>query len=562
MCGIFYIYDESHSNQTNQTKTNESAIHNAINTIKHRGPDTSQVISNKYVTMGFHRLIINGSNGLSNQPMTLDGQTYLLCNGEIYNHMQLQQKYNVVCTTGSDCEIILHLYNILGFTKMVQELDGEFAIIIVTENKVYIARDPYGVRSLYIAVDIPTNKICIASESKAIYKLFSSELIKQFKPGNIGRWSIMNPNNNHLIVGENPEKYLQLPYHNYKRKTIKMSMSMPVNDDDNNNNNNNNQIQTDIIYNIRKLLITAVEKRTMCSRMNTNSFGVYLSGGLDSSIIAAVLQKKMAPLKIKIKTFSIGFENSPDLYYARQVAEHIGSIHSECIITEEIAIGAINSVIYATETYDVTTVRASIMMYLLSKHINETSSVVVVFSGEGSDEASGSYRYFHNAPSSLEFNSECERLLSDLHLFDNLRVDKSSAAFGLEARIPFLDLDFINYYMTIPRELKTQRGIEKFLFRKAFVDMLPESIITRPKEAMSDGVSHVTRSWSDILQGEAIRVTGISDPIYAERELYWSIFNKHYNGCGHQIPYYWLPRWCGDIKDPSARTLPFYNGSV
>ena len=552
MCGIFYIYDESPSNQTN-----ESAIHNAINTIKHRGPDTSQVISNKYVTMGFHRLIINGSNGLSNQPMTLDGQTYLLCNGEIYNHVRLQQKYNIVCTTGSDCEIILHLYKILGFKKMVQELDGEFAIIIVTDNKVYIARDPYGVRSLYIAVDAKKNKICVASESKAIYKLFGPELIKQFKPGNIGRWSIMNQNN-HLIVGENPEKYIQSPYHNYKRKMITMPMPMPMDD----NNNNNDQIQTDAIYNIRKLLITAVEKRTMCSRMNTNSFGVYLSGGLDSSIIAAVLQKKMAPLKIKIKTFSIGFENSPDLYYARQVAEHIGSIHSECIITEEIAIGAINSVIYATETYDVTTVRASIMMYLLSKHINETSDVVVVFSGEGSDEASGSYRYFHNAPSSLEFNSECERLLSDLHLFDNLRVDKSSAAFGLEARIPFLDLDFINYYMTIPRELKTQRGIEKFLFRKAFVDMLPESIITRPKEAMSDGVSRVTRSWSDILQGEAIRVTGIADPIYAERELYWFIFNKHYNGCGHQIPYYWLPRWCGDVKDPSARTLPFYNGSV
>jgi asparagine synthase (glutamine-hydrolysing) len=268
----------------------------------------------------------------------------------------------------------------------------------------------------------------------------------------------------------------------------------------------------------------------------------------------------MAPLKIK--TFSIGFENSPDLYYARQVAEHIGSIHSECIITEEIAISAINSVIYTTETFDVTTVRASIMMYLLSKHINETSDVVVVFSGEGSDEASGSYRYFHNAPSLSEFNAECERLLMDLHLFDNLRVNKTSAAFGLEARIPFLDLKFINYYMTVPCKLKTQRGIKKFLFRKAFIDMLPESIINRPKEAMSDGVSHLTRSWSEILQGEAVRITGIYDRIYAERELYLSIFNNHYDGCDHQIPYYWLPRWCGDIKDPSARTLSFYNGSV
>ena len=542
MCGIFYIYDESPSNQTKET-----AITNAINTIKHRGPDTSQIITNKYVTMGFHRLIINGNNGLSNQPMTLDGKTYLLCNGEIYNHVQLQQKYNIVCTTGSDCEIILHLYKLLGFTKMVRELDGEFAIIIVTENKVYMARDPYGVSSLYIAVDIINNKICVASESKAIYKLFDPGVIKQFKPGTVGLWNIHNQYN---TTGEITEKYIQMPYHNYERKML-------IN---NYNNNNNNQIQTGILYNIRKLLIEAVEKRTMCSRMDDNTFGVYLSGGLDSSIIAAILQKKMAPLKIK--TFSIGFENSPDLYYARQVAAHIGSIHSECIITEETAISAINSVIYATETYDVTTVRASIMMYLLSKHINETSNVVVVFSGEGSDEASGSYRYFHNAPSSYEFNAECERLLKDLHLFDNLRVNKTSAAFGLEARIPFLDLNFINYYMTIPCNLKTQQGVEKFLLRKAFIDMLPESIINRPKEAMSDGVSHLTRSWSEILQGEAIRITGISGPIYAERELYWSIFNNHYSGCGHQIPYYWLPRWCGDIKDPSARTLPFYNGSV
>ena len=543
MCGIFYIYDESPSNQTKET-----AITGAINTIKHRGPDTSQIISNKYVTMGFHRLIINGSNGLSNQPMTLDGKTYLLCNGEIYNHVNLQQKYNIVCTTGSDCEIILHLYKLLGFSKMVRELDGEFAIIIVTENKVYVARDPYGVSSLYIAVDVLRNRICIASESKAIYNLFDPGLIKQFKPGNVGLWNINTNSSNINNDDDNTEKYVQMPYHNYERKMI------------NNINTNNDQSMTDIIYNIRKLLIDAVDKRTMCSRINGDSFGVYLSGGLDSSIIAAILQKKMAPLKIK--TFSIGFENSPDLYYARQVATHIGSIHSECIITEEIAISAINSVINATETFDVTTVRASIMMYLLSKHINETSDVVVVFSGEGSDEASGSYRYFHNAPSVSDFNAECERLLMDLHLFDNLRVNKTSAAFGLEARIPFLDLKFINYYMTIPCNLKTQRGIEKFLLRKAFIDMLPESIINRPKEAMSDGVSHVTRSWSEILQGEAVRVTGISDPIYAERELYWSIFNNHYTGCGHQIPYYWLPRWCGDIKDPSARTLPFYNGSV
>jgi len=221
-------------------------------------------------------------------------------------------------------------------------------------------------------------------------------------------------------------------------------------------------------------------------------------------------------------------------------------------------------VIKAIETYDITTIRASTMMYLLSKYISENSKAVVMFSGEGSDEASGSYRYFHNAPSATEFHIESERLLKDLCYFDNLRADKSSAAWGLELRVPFLDLEFLDYYMTIPCYLKTQQGLEKYLLRKAVGDYLPDEILYRPKEAMSDGVSMHNRSWSTIIQEEAkVVYADLSlDGLAAEKQMYLDIFCLYYNGCEKQIPYYWLPKWCGEVNDPSARVLAIYKGDA
>jgi asparagine synthase (glutamine-hydrolysing) len=535
MCGIFYLSNPS-NNEFDSKEQIDKFI--AFKNIQHRGPDVTNFISlkNKSV-LGFHRLMVNGNDGLSNQPMTLNGETYLLCNGEIYNNEVLQKKYNIKCNSGSDCEIILHLYEKIGFEQTIKELDGEFAIVLVTPEKVYISRDPYGVRALYIFHDKETGQLGVSSENKALYPLFKSKsnLITQFQPGMIGVFDLVS------------FYYKSYNYYNYTNKLIEdCDIHEPT-----------------ILVRLRKFLLNAVRKRMMCTRTVNNTvepaIGAYLSGGFDSSAIAAILQSE---LKTKLETFSIGFEGSPDLLYARKVAEHIGSNHHECIITEEQALNAIPEVIHAIESYDITTIRASTMMYLLSKYVSEHSKVVVMFSGEGSDEASGSYRYFHNAPCKEDFQKESERLLKDLCYFDNLRADKSSAAWGLEIRVPFLDINFLEYYMTLPSYIKTQNGLEKYILRQSVAEYLPEHILNRPKEAMSDGVSLHGRSWSSIIQEHAVKLTGITDKIDAEKEYYLSIFKKNYDGCESQIPYYWLPRWCGDVKDPSARVLSIYNATV
>lgn len=549
MCGIFYLY-EPDQEQIKHTKTE---VNRAIESIRHRGPDVTTVISREESkeTMAFHRLSINGSTTLANQPMSLDGETYLLCNGEIYNHEALQRKYEINCITGSDCEIILHLFKKIGFDLTVKELDGEFAIVIVTPGYVYAARDPYGVRSLYIS-GTDGDFLGIASECKALYPLFKAESIGQFPAGHIMAWNKQKSSYDYIEC-----------YYIYTHSidtTLKPDTLEEI----------------ECMKKTRKLLVNAVKKRMMCSRTigsngsngsnansnkndkNDKAIGAYLSGGLDSSVIAAILQKELG--NKKLETFSIGFSGSPDLRYAKIVAEHIGSAHHEVIITEEEALKAIPEVVKTIESYDITTIRASTMMYLLSKYIKQNTEIVVMFSGEGSDEASGSYRYFDNAPSDEEFHQESERLMKDLSYFDNLRADKSSAAWGLEIRVPFLDLDFIQYYMTLPRCIKTQKGLEKYLLRAAIssaeYNYLPDEIISRKKEAMSDGVSLHERSWSTIIQEAAKKeFYNVHDGLEAEKKMYNYYFNEYYKGCTKQIPYYWLPKWCGDMKDPSARLI-------
>ena len=536
MCGIFYLklYDCSKEQQIRILANFEA--------IKHRGPDVSTFIQNANEVIGFHRLQINGDNGLSNQPMTLDGKTYMICNGEIYNHKELEKRYNITCTTGSDCEVILHMFASIGFYNTIRELDGEFAVVIITPTSVYAARDPYGVRALYSARN-DLQEFGFASECKALLGLFSSNRIEQVKPGTI------------QIHVKESNIFTTKEYYDFKHQ---VDLALPV--------------KEVIVDKLHQLLVNAVKKRLMCSRHHTvqkdahykwkgdevPSIGAYLSGGFDSSAIAAILQKSYPG---QLETFSIGFENAPDLLYARKVANFIGSKHHEYIITEEQALAAIPHTIRAIESYDTTSVRASTMMYLLSEYISKNSKAVVMFSGEGSDEASGSYRYFFNAPNPDEFHTETLRLLKDLCYFDNLRADKSSAAWGLELRVPFLDLDFLKYYMTIPSYLKTQNGMEKYLLREALKGYLPDDVLYRPKEAMSDGVSLHNRSWSNIIQEEAEKITHIPVGLPAEKKYYKDVFLESYPGCEHQIPYYWTPKWCGDIADPSARILPFYNCS-
>ena len=303
---------------------------------------------------------------------------------------------------------------------------------------------------------------------------------------------------------------------------------------------NNMNISSDI----NSILTEAVKKRLISDR----PIGCFLSGGLDSSIIASILTRLLRVENKKLKTFSVGLEGSPDIEAARIVSEYLDTDHHELIVTEDDLFNNIEPTIKQIESYDITTVRASTPMYLLSKWISENTDVIVLFSGEGSDELFGSYLYFKNAPDLDSFQQETHRLIQDLPYFDVLRSDRSTAGAGLEIRVPFLDKKFVNYITSLPPNYKIindNTQIEKAILRDAFKDYLPDSIINRRKEAFSDGVSKEERSWYKIIQERV-----------SEEQYYKDIFNKYYPGRDNLIPYLWLPKWSGDTNnEPSARVL-------
>jgi asparagine synthase (glutamine-hydrolysing) len=528
MCGIFAFLSK-YRLSIEQKKTLEIFCEKT----KHRGPDNSKYIylHDDHLLLGFHRLAINDITPAGDQPLVLDDNLFLICNGEIYNHIELETKYNFTTRGHSDCEVILHMYKQFGIERALREISGYFAFAIWDELKkqLFIARDPIGVRQLYVGTD-NDGGICVCSELKGIPDTISN--VCQFQPGH---W------------WENGTFH---SYYSYDYPPI--SDSIMSHDDQ--------------MTHIRKLFEQAVEKRFMFER----PFGVFLSGGLDSSLVAALVAKKNAP--DPIHSFSIGMKGSTDLAKARIVSDHIGSIHHEVIVSPEEMLAAIPEVIKQIETWDTTTVRASTPMYLLSKYIKKNTDIVVVFSGEGSDEASGSYLYFHKAPNDDAFQTECVRLLKDLCYFDCLRCDKSTAGNGLEVRVPFLDKEFLTAYMRVPVEWKRPRdGMEKWFIRKAFDGwgLLPDEILWRKKEAFSDGVSSTEKSWFQIIQ-EHVDLE-ISDAEFTEKKVllspepqlkesyyYRKIFDEHYPGRSGTIPYYWLPRWSGNTADPSARVLSIY----
>ena len=411
------------------------------------------------------------------------------------------------------------------------------------KKKVFIGRDPIGIRSLYIGND-KTNSIVLGSECKTL-----STICKYVQPFHPGKYLTidydMSVNNSIWLYDIDTLNYTT--YYDYVYPITHF----------------NNK---DILNNIAHTLNKAIEKRMISDR----PIGCLLSGGLDSSLITALVAKQFN--KNELCTFSIGFEGSEDLKYAKIVADYLNTKHHEYIVTEQMMIQALEEVIKGVETYDITTIRASVPMYLLSKYIKNNTDITVLFSGEGSDEASGSYMYFHNAPDVDSFNNETIRLLKDLQYFDVLRSDKSTACNGLEVRVPFLDKEFLQYYMQIDPHLKIPNGkIEKYLLRKAFDNgLLPDEILWRSKEAFSDGVSSKKKSWFTILQ-EHID-SEISDEEFEKRRIkyphntptikealyYREIFHKHFPNNDNIIPYYWLPKWNGNIKDPSARVLKVY----
>tara|TARA_B110000208_G_C11800740_1_gene442089 strand:+ start:5744 stop:7354 length:1611 start_codon:yes stop_codon:yes gene_type:complete len=532
MCGIFgYISNEPIAIDK-QKELTEYALKS-----QSRGPDNtvSKLVSDN-VYLVFHRLMINDISSRGNQPLVhpSDENLTLICNGEIYNHKTLCVENNFQPNSGSDCEVILHMYKKFGIKKTVESLDGVFAFVLIDNNtnSIFLARDPIGVRSMYIGNDDDGN-FAVASEMKSLYGLV--ENIQQFRPG--------------YYYEHNDKIYTQ--YYNYIYSEI-------ITDS-----------EEKIMENIKVLLNKAVEKRLLSDR----PIGCLLSGGLDSSLIVALLAQHYP--KGELKTFSVGLEGSVDLYYARKVAEHIGSDHHEVVLTEKEMLDYIKKDIYQIETYDTTTIRASTPMLMLSNYIRDNTDISVIFSGEGSDEASGSYMYFHNAPSPEAFKRETVRLMKDLIYYDVLRCDKSTSGAGLEVRVPFLDKEFLEYYMNIPAAFKMPKSyhIEKYLLRKAFdgEDLLPQDVLWRVKEGMSDGVSGKKKGWYEIIQEHVETIMTDNEFETLKQKYTWNcpkskenmwfreIFNEHYSGCEKTIPYYWLPKWSGDITEPSARVLQCYD---
>jgi len=504
--------------------------------IQYRGPDnTKDVLVNEKLFMSFHRLAIIDVTELGDQPLRHpdDAGLVLVCNGEIYNYKALIQQYNFKPGSNSDCEVILHLYKKFGIKKAVEQLDGVFAFSLYDSNKdvLYAARDPHGVRPCFLALEKDFS--AIASEAKVLKDI--SDNITHFLPGTW--WSSEYPN-------------VMSSYFNVEHNPV-ISVS-----------------EKDACEKIKSLLTESVRKRMMSER----EVGCLLSGGLDSSLISSLVASMCDDPK-KLKTFSIGMEGSPDLEYAQKVAAHIGSDHHSIQLSQQDFLDAIDVVIYNIESYDTTTVRASVGNYLVSKYIRENTDVKVVFNGDGADEVCMGYVYNVNAPSTEDFYSENHRLLKEIYLFDVLRSDRSISSNGLEARTPFLDKSFTKYYMSIPPKMK-MFGLdkpEKYLLRKSFdgTGLLPDEVLWRSKCAFSDGVSSIKNSWHKTLK--SFIDSQISDeqfenekdsfdcckPVLKESYFYRKIYENHFGDSMNLIPHFWMPKWT-IANDPSARELENY----
>ena len=515
MCGIVSIFRIKE--QTEQLRQQALEMSRRI---RHRGPDWSGIWCGGSAILAHERLsIVDPQSG--GQPLFSMGRMQVLAvNGEIYNHQAIRREYEgrYTFSTGSDCEVILALYRDAvaaggsqeDFIRMLERLNGIFAFALydAERDEYLIARDPIGVIPLYIGKD-KEGYVCVASELKALEGICTE--YEPFLPGHF-----LSSRTGHM------ERW-------YTRDWFKYDAVKDNKAD---------------IKELHDALEAAVKRQLMCDV----PYGVLLSGGLDSSVISAIA-KKNAARRVetddkqeawwpRLHSFAVGLKGAPDLAKAREVAEHIGTVHHEINYTVQEGLDAIRDVIYFIETYDVTTVRASTPMYLLARVIR-SMGIKMVLSGEGADEVFGGYLYFHKAPDAQAFHEETVRKLSKLHLYDCLRANKSLAAWGVEGRVPFLDKEFLDVAMRMNHEAKMCPGkeIEKRVVREAFADMLPESVAWRQKEQFSDGVGY---SWIDSLKEiTAAAVTDeqmahaaerfpINTPMNKEEYYYRSIFEEHF----------------------------------
>ncbi|XP_015259051.1 PREDICTED: asparagine synthetase [glutamine-hydrolyzing] [Cyprinodon variegatus] len=532
--------------------------------IAHRGPDAFRFENVNGFTnccFGFHRLaIVDQLYGM--QPLRVKKFPYLwLCyNGEIYNHQALKTQFDFDYQTRVDGEVLLHLYDRFGIKKMASLLDGVFAFILLdtANRKVHLGRDTYGVRPLFKFLT-DDGFLAVCSEAKGLSEItHSMETAASIAPFLPGHYEVFDLKLNGKVQSVKFEEFhccTREPAHALYDAVEGLSSGFA---------------EETVKRNIRSLFENAVRKRLMAHRR----IGCLLSGGLDSSLVAATLLKlsKEEKLPYSIQTFSIGSEDSPDVIAAKKVAAHIGSEHHTVTFTAEEGIKAVEDVIFHLETYDITTIRASVGMYLVSKYIREKTDSVVIFSGEGSDELTQGYLYFHKAPNAKAGAEDSVRLLKELYLFDVLRADRTTAAHGLELRVPFLDHRFTAYYLSLPEEMRAPKdGVEKHLLRDSFkgLNLIPEEILWRRKEAFSDGMMSEKKSWYSCLQEhldsvvneeqmeKAAQTFPHNPPKTKEAFYYRQVFERLYPGRAQWLSHYWMPRWIS-ATDPSARTLSIY----
>lgn len=498
-----------------------------------RGPDCTQMLKIGGATLGFHRLAIMGLHPEGMQPFTY-GENALVCNGEIYGFRPIRDallQEGVTLKSESDCEILLPLYEKYGL-DLFRKLDAEYALVIYDAQRkdLVAARDPIGIRPLYYGYDAD-DAIIFASEAKNLVGLVDK--VMPFPPGHY---------------------YADGKFVCYRDMTEVKAVCY-------------DDLET-VCKNIREKLIAGVEKRLDADA----PLGFLLSGGLDSSLVCAISAKL---LKKPIRTFAIGMSTDAiDLKYAREVADYLHSDHTEVIITEDDVLQALPEVVALLGTYDITTIRASIGMYLVCKAIHETTDIRVLMTGEISDELFG-YKYTDFAPSAEAFQQEAAKRIRELHMYDVLRADRCISVNSLEARVPFGDLDFVEYVMSIDPEKKLNTyGKGKYLLRHAFEgDYLPYGILMREKAAFSDAVGHsmvndlkayAERKYTDEEFETLSAKYDFARPFTKESLLYRELFEQYYPGQAEMVVDFWMPNksWEGcDVNDPSARVLSNYGDS-
>ena len=498
-----------------------------------RGPDMTRMTEMNHGFLGFHRLAIMGLSESGMQPFTLHGNA-VVCNGELYGFRKKKAELEAKGYTfksESDCEILLPLYEQYG-VEMFKDLDAEFALIIydAKQDKLIAARDPIGIRPLYYG-ELESGDMIFASEPKNLVGLCKE--ICPFPPGHYYK-------DGKFVCYRDVSKVSAVCHDDLETACTK----------------------------IREKLVSGIEKRLDADA----PVGFLLSGGLDSSLVCAVAARL---LKKPIRTFSIGMDvDAIDLKYAKQVADYLGAEHTEVIISKEDVIKALPHVVELLGTYDITTIRASIGMYLVCKYIHENTDLRVLLTGEISDELFG-YKYTDFAPSAEAFQKESEKRIRELHMYDVLRADRCISVNSLEARVPFGDLDFAEYVMSLDPEMKLNKYHKgKYLLRHAFEgDWLPHDILMREKAAFSDAVGHsMVDDLKEYAEGlytdeefeQKRKQYDFAQPFTKESLLYRELFEKYYPGQAHMVVDFWMPNkeWEGcNVQDPSARVLANYGDS-